>query len=140
MPPTAPDVESALASALRRVGDRWSLLVVNALLGGTRRYGEIADEVEGIASNVLAARLRHLEAEGLVLATPYSRRPPRYAYELTASGRSLAGALRLLAAWGAGTGGAEAPLHGACGTPLDVRWWCPTCQLAADEPGEPEYI
>ena len=57
--------------------------------------------VDGIAPNVLSRRLRHLEHEGLVVATPYSRRPLRLAYELTAAGRELAGALRLLAAWGA---------------------------------------
>ena len=111
--------------------------MVNALLAGSRRYGELADDIDGIASNVLAARLRNLEAEGLVLATPYSLRPRRYAYELTATGRDLADALRLLAAWG---GGGAGPAHAACGTPLEVRWWCPTCELTADDPGEPTFV
>ncbi len=133
--------EAPLAHALRRVGDRWSLLVVDALLAGPRRFGELNEAVEGIATNVLSARLRHLEAERLLVATAYSRRPPRYAYELTGTGRDLAGALRLLAEWGAGgPPSAEAPTHGTCGTPLEVRWWCPTCGTAADDPGEPVFI
>ena len=130
-----------LASALRRVGDRWSLLIVDALLDGPRRYNELQEQVAGIATNVLAQRLRHLEAQRIVLAVPYSRRPARFAYELTAAGRSLAGALRLLAEWGQESGGGEGARHGLCGTPLEVRWYCPTCDLVTDgEPDEPVYV
>lgn len=133
---------SPLASALRRVGDRWSLLIVDALLDGPRRYNELQEAVSGIATNVLAQRLRHLEAERIVLAVAYSRRPARFAYELTATGRQLAGALRLLAEWGAGgAGDAGAGRHDLCGTPLDVRWYCPTCDLVADRgPDAPVYV
>src|SRR5215218_2535388 len=90
-----------LAAALESVGDRWTLLLVEALLGGPRRFGDLQDALGGIAPNVLSQRLRRLESEGLVLAQPYSERPQRYVYELTASGHDLAGALRLLADWGA---------------------------------------
>jgi DNA-binding HxlR family transcriptional regulator len=126
---------SALALALDRVGDRWSLLLVEALLDGPRRFGEIADAVAGIAPNVLADRLRRLERVSVVRATPYSRRPLRLEYALTAEGLELAGALRLLADWGGRTGGAEAePLrHSACGTDLEARWYCPTCDRVVDE-------
>lgn len=125
-----------LADALSTVGDRWSLLLVASLLDGPRRFGELQQALEGIAPNVLSQRLRQLEQRGLVLAQPYSRRPPRYLYELTESGHQLAGTLRLLADWGARHGeadAAEAPRHSACGTPLEARWYCPTCQ----EPAEP---
>lgn len=126
---------SALDRALGRVGDRWSLLVVAALLDGPGRYADLAAAVPGIATNMLSQRLRHLEAERLVVAVPYSERPVRYAYELTEAGRSLAGALRLLAQWGAEAGDADGPLrppvHDACGTPLEARWWCPTCDQPA---------
>lgn len=129
---------SALDTALARVGDRWSLLVVDALLGGPLRFGELQRAVAGIATNVLAQRLRRLEAERVVLARPYSERPARFVYELTGSGHDLAGALRLLTRWGADPAGAAAttPAHADCGTPLDARWWCPTCDRvvgAADE-------
>jgi DNA-binding HxlR family transcriptional regulator len=176
---------SPLAAALQRVGDRWTLLLVAELLDGPKRFGELQEVVPGIATNVLTNRLRELERHGLVVATPYSRRPLRFEYELSRAGAELAGALRLLAAWGAASGplpqggdgrheavfggprpgddkspagphrGSERPassraggddagdpaelllpVHAACGTPLEVRHWCPTCQSVATDDEE----
>lgn len=127
---------SPLEEAVSRVGDRWALLLVDALLGGPRRFGDLQDDLNGIAPNVLTQRLRHLEREGVVVAAPYSERPPRFVYQLTASGQELAGALRLLAQWGAGAGrsdDAEPLRHPACGTALEARWWCPTCNRVVDD-------
>jgi DNA-binding HxlR family transcriptional regulator len=125
---------SPLSQALERVGDRWTLLVVDALLPGPRRFNELRQDVAGIAPNILTQRLRHLEREALLVAKPYSDRPRRFQYELTESGRELAGALRLLADWGSrGGAGADALTHAACGTPLEARWYCPTCDEAVDE-------
>ena len=81
--------DSPLAQALERVGDRWTLLLVDALLGGPRRFNELLEDVGGIAPNTLTQRLRHLEREALLVATPYSERPRRFQYELTESGRGL---------------------------------------------------
>ena len=134
---------SPLADALARVGDRWTLLIVGALMDGPRRFGDLQADVPGIAPNILTQRLRHLERESLVVARPYSERPPRMVYELSAAGRELAGALRLLADWGARNSEAAEPArHGACGTPLEVRWYCPTCERTVDEDeaDELEYI
>jgi DNA-binding HxlR family transcriptional regulator len=120
---------SALDVALDRVGDRWTLLVVEALLEGPRRWTDLAQAVPGIAPNVLADRLRRLERDALLMSRPYSERPVRLAYELTGTGRDLVGAIRLLADWGARRPeGGEAPRHRVCGTPLEARWWCPTCE------------
>ena len=120
--------DSPLAAALERVGDRWSLLLVEALLPGPRRFNELSEAVTGIAPNILADRLRRLESERVVSATPYSERPPRFAYALTAEGQELAGALRLLADWGSRVSRESEPLrHAACGTPVEARWYCPTC-------------
>jgi DNA-binding HxlR family transcriptional regulator len=120
--------DSPLAAALERVGDRWSLLLVEALLPGPRRFGELEEAVTGIAPNILADRLRRLETERIVSATPYSERPPRFAYALTDEGAELAGALRLLADWGSRVSPESEPLrHAACGTPVEARWYCPTC-------------
>jgi DNA-binding HxlR family transcriptional regulator len=131
----------ALASALEIVGDRWTLLVLAALLeAGPRRFGELQSDVTGIAPNVLTQRLRHLERHGLVVATPYSQKPPRFVYEVSAAGRELAGALRLLAGWGAARTEPSAPRHAVCGTPLQVRWWCPTCEQAVDDEAAPEEL
>jgi hypothetical protein len=68
----------------------------------------------------------------------------RLEYQLTSVGAELAGVMRLLAAWGAGSGAAEDastertgdsrhPAHAVCGTPLEVRYWCPTCQQLAED-------
>jgi DNA-binding HxlR family transcriptional regulator len=129
---------SALADALAAVGDRWTLLLVAALLDGPRRFGDLQEEVTGIAPNVLTQRLRALERNALVVTRPYSERPPRFVYELSAAGQELAGALRLLAGWGArNSEGSASPRHAVCGTPMEARWWCPTCERpVADEEGE----
>jgi DNA-binding HxlR family transcriptional regulator len=129
---------SALDGALARVGDRWSFLVVEALLEGPRRFNDLAESVTGIAPNILTDRLRRLEREGVVVSRAYQERPPRHDYALTEDGRELAGVLRLLAAWGssgsaAGSAEAIALRHIACGSPLDARWYCPTCARAVDD-------
>lgn len=132
-PRMAPD-RSALARAVETVGDRWSLLVIEALLDTPLRFNDLLESVQGIASNVLSQRLKHLEAQGLVIARPYSRRPPRMSYELSAAGAELAGALRMLAQWGSGrSDDMEALRHSTCGTPMEARWYCPTCSTAVDE-------
>jgi DNA-binding HxlR family transcriptional regulator len=125
---------TALAEALERVGDRWTLLIVEALLDGPRRFGDLQEAVSGIAPNILTQRLRHLEREAVIVSRPYSERPPRLAYELSAAGAELAGALRLLADWGARfADGAEPLRHEVCGTALEARWWCPSCDQTVDE-------
>lgn len=135
-----PQTTAALADALDRVGDRWTLMVVAALLDGPRRFGELAEAVPGVATNVLTSRLRDLVRQGLVVGTPYSRRPPRLEYQLAGPGRELAGVLRLLAAWGAGAGADPPPRHASCGTDLEVRWWCPTCSEPASEEDEEIWL
>src|SRR5712664_2233073 len=130
---------SPLAEALARVGDRWTLLVVEALLGGPQRFNDLLGQIPGIAANILSERLKRLEREGLLIARSYSERPSRAAYQLAAEGTELAGALRLLAHWGARHADpAEAPRHPACGTLLEARWYCPTCDHLVDhEPATP---
>jgi DNA-binding HxlR family transcriptional regulator len=138
---TAPT--SPLAAALERVGDRWSLLVVEALLSGPRRFGELTGAVPGIAPNILAERLRRLESDRVIRSSPYSQRPPRFVYQLTDEGAELAGALRLLADWGSRVAREAEPVrHATCGTPLEARWFCPTCARAVDgaEADEVRYV
>jgi DNA-binding HxlR family transcriptional regulator len=124
-----------------RLGDRWSLVVIAALLAGPMRYGELNEGIEGIAPNILSARLRKLHENGLVVSSPYSERPRRFEYRLTADGEELADALRLLADWSARRSEgdpAHAPTHAICGSPLELRWWCSTCaEEAAPADDEP---
>jgi len=130
----------ALADALQTVGDRWTLLVIATLLDGPRRFGDLQQELPGIAPNVLTQRLRQLERDALVVARLYSERPPRFVYELSSAGQELAGVLRLLASWGARNTGGEVR-HSVCGTAMEARWWCPTCeQPVLDEDGEELHL
>jgi DNA-binding HxlR family transcriptional regulator len=141
-----PPSSAALDAALSRVGDRWSLLLVAVLLGGPRRFNDLATELGGIAPNVLSDRLKRLEHQGVVVSAPYSRRPVRLSYQLTASGMDLADALRVLARWGAANAAAvhpaesPAPRHGACGTALETRWYCSTCARVVDDDEGDELI
>jgi DNA-binding HxlR family transcriptional regulator len=88
-----------VAGTLDLVGDRWSLLVMRDLLTGSKRYGELLASEEHIPTNILAARLKHLERVGLIERVPYSAHPPRYTYRLTAQGRALGPAIDALATW-----------------------------------------
>jgi len=114
-PPVTRQARSPLHDALERVGDRWSLAVVRALLDGSRRFSELERAVEGVSPTMLSRRLGQLEADGIVVARPYSSRPVRHRYELTDLGLGLAPVIDLLVQWGArsATGGAPAPASGA---------------------------
>jgi DNA-binding HxlR family transcriptional regulator len=130
-----------LGDALARIGDRWTLLVVAALLDGEKRFNELQEQLDGIAPNVLSGRLKLLGEQALIVSRPYSERPPRFVYELTERGRELAGALRLLADWGAASAGQAEPLrHAACGGALEARWWCPSCETVVDDPADDEIV
>jgi DNA-binding HxlR family transcriptional regulator len=90
----------AVANSLDIVGDKWSLLVVRDLLHGKSTYGELAQSPEGIPTNILAERLKRLEAAGIVVSTPYQQRPVRYAYALTPKGKALGDVLLAFVRWG----------------------------------------
>lgn len=84
----------ALAKALDHIGDRWTLLIVRELLIEPRRYARIREALPGIATNLLADRLRSLEADGVI------RQGSDGAYGLTESGRGLEKAVHELVRWG----------------------------------------
>lgn len=129
----------ALNRALERIGDRWSLLIVDSLQTGPLRFSDLSEKVTGIAPNTLSSRLTRLEEQGVIVSTPYSERPPRMVYELTAAGRDLAGALRLLAHWGdSHSDDGEAIRHDLCGTPLEAHWYCTSCERVVDQRAETE--
>jgi DNA-binding HxlR family transcriptional regulator len=90
-----------VAHALDLVGERWALLIVRELMRGPKRYTDLAEHLPGIGTNILASRLRDLEACGIV--TKRTLPPPAASrvYELTDYGRDLRSAIRELALWGA---------------------------------------
>src|SRR5215467_3544155 len=89
-----------VACSLDVIGDRWTLLVIRDLFAGKSRYGDFASSPEHIPTNILAERLKRLEASGLIESRAYSEHPPRYEYHLTQRGRDLAPVLDAVAAWG----------------------------------------
>ena len=89
-----------VAKTLEIVGDRWTLLIVRDLLGGTRRFQDLQTGLPGLAPNILSDRLKLMEEHGLVLRRFYSDRPPRAEYELTAKGQELGVVIGALASWG----------------------------------------
>ncbi|MFZ3467549.1 winged helix-turn-helix transcriptional regulator [Streptomyces sp. 4.24] len=95
------DQYCASARALDAVGDRWTLLIVRELLAGPRRYTDLHADLPGVSTDVLAGRLKDMEAQGL--ATRRKLPPPAAStvYELTARGAGLLPVLTALAEWGA---------------------------------------
>ena len=92
----------ALATALDRIGERWTLLVIRELLVGPKRYSDLREGLPGIAANLLAQRLRTLEADGLVRKRRLPKPAASTVYELTDLGRDLEPALLALMRWGSG--------------------------------------
>lgn len=90
-----------IANLLDIVGDKWTLLVVRDLLMlNKRRYGEFQSSPEAIPTNILAERLKRLEAAGLVKKEFYQDNPPRAEYFLTRKGADLGPVLKAMGQWG----------------------------------------
>ncbi len=89
----------AISELLSRVGDKWTVLVVNLMGGGPKRFSEIKREVGGISQRMLTLTLRALERDGLVTRTVTPSIPPRVDYELTDLGRSLLVPVQALGSW-----------------------------------------
>ena len=89
-----------IATALDVIGDRWTALVVRDLLLGPLRFGDLAEGLPGIGTNTLAARLKHLEAAGVVHRRLLPLPERGTVYELTAYGRELEPVLLALGRWG----------------------------------------
>ena len=91
-----------LSVSLEILGDRWSILIVRDLMvRGYRTFREFQDSGEGIATNILADRLRRLEAAGIITAAPVDADARRIDYELTEKGIDLAPVLLELFLWAA---------------------------------------
>jgi DNA-binding HxlR family transcriptional regulator len=90
-----------MAHALDLVGERWALLVIRELMHGPKRYTDLVEHLPGIGTNILAMRLRDLEAHGIVARRTLPPPAASKVYELTDYGRELRPALRELALWGA---------------------------------------
>lgn len=91
-----------IATTLDLVGDKWSLVIVRDMLVGKRRYGEFLASPEGIPTNILANRLKRMEAFGLIDRRPYQEKPRRFEYVLTDMGAALLPVLQSICRWANG--------------------------------------
>lgn len=90
-----------VAKTLDVIGERWALLILrDLLLQGARRFQDFQESLPGVAPNTLSARLKDLEAGGLIARHAYSEHPPRLEYQLTEKGKSLGPVMKALRDWG----------------------------------------
>jgi DNA-binding HxlR family transcriptional regulator len=88
-----------IAQALDVLGDRWTLLILRDLMSGLQRYGDIFENCGGLSPNLLSARLKRLEADGLVERHYFKGLPPRVEYTLTEKGWAVRPVLLSLIEW-----------------------------------------
>ena len=88
-----------ISALLQRIGDKWSLLVVQTLGEGSKRFNELRREIPSVSQRMLTLTLRNLERDGLVNRTVTPTIPPRVDYELTELGQSLQKPICGLATW-----------------------------------------
>ncbi|MBF6101487.1 helix-turn-helix transcriptional regulator [Nocardia cyriacigeorgica] len=100
MPRRSYDHHCAVSRALEIVGDRWNLLVVRELTAGPRRYSDLFADLPGISTDVLAARLKDLERDGILTKRRVGPRATTALYELTDTGAALRPVLEALSVWG----------------------------------------
>lgn len=89
----------AISEALARIGDKWTVLVVELLAGGPMRFNEIRHTIGNISQRMLTLTVRELERDGLVTRTVFPTVPPRVEYQLTKLGRTLREPLIAVAEW-----------------------------------------
>jgi DNA-binding HxlR family transcriptional regulator len=126
-----PGLDCSVAKALEVIGERWSLLIVRAVMHGNRRFGEMQESL-GIARNVLSARLQRLVDEEILERRAYQESPPRYEYFLTQKGLDLWPALIALLNWGdryspSPEGPRRLIVHKECGGTVSERGICESC-------------
>jgi len=103
---TAPDPGSTecqrVGEVLARVGDKWTVLIINELGDGARRFSELKRAIAGVSQRMLTLTLKNLERDGLVSRAVTASVPPRVDYALTDLGRSMLVPVRALGLWAQG--------------------------------------
>ena len=87
-------------TTLMLISDRWKVLIIRDLLGGTKRFGELRRSVGNISQKVLTTNLRSMEDSGLLIRKVFPEVPPRVEYTLTETGYSLKPILDAMVEWG----------------------------------------
>ena len=126
------DTLCPIAHSTGLVGDRWSILIVRELLMGQTRFQDLQAQT-GATGQMLAGRLKRLEADGMIERHAYTQRPLRHEYRLTPKGFHLMPVILALRTWGEtwckppGEALAMRMFHRKCGFELDLSGRCPTC-------------
>ena len=130
--------DCSLARALEVLGERWTLLIVRDAFYGVRRFSEFQSHLD-IPKAVLSDRLSGLVANDVLERRPDPEHAGRHLYELTAAGRELWPVLHALLVWGGRhrTPNTRTLEHAACGTQLDDRGGCASCDVT---PGPEEIV
>ncbi|AII74224.1 winged helix-turn-helix transcriptional regulator [Bifidobacterium coryneforme] len=87
-------------TTLLLISDKWKVLILRDLLGGTLRFGELRRSLGSVSQKVLTANLRQMERDGLVHRKVYPEVPPRVEYSLTETGKSLRPVIEAMRDWG----------------------------------------
>jgi DNA-binding HxlR family transcriptional regulator len=93
------DSKCPTRAVLDRIADKWTVLVLGLLEGGTRRFSDLQREIDGISQKMLTQTLRELERDGLVRRTVYPEVPPHVEYDLTELGRTLSEPIAAIRRW-----------------------------------------
>lgn len=93
-------MDCPVATTINLIGNKWKLLIIRDLLGGTKRFGELRKSLTGISQRVLTENLRDLEKDGLVNRKVYAEVPPKVEYSLNETGLSLSPIINAMAEWG----------------------------------------
>ncbi|SEH50589.1 DNA-binding transcriptional regulator, HxlR family [Mycolicibacterium rutilum] len=124
------EVES-VERTLALVGERWTFVILREIFLGVRRFGQLVRNLN-IPRPTLAARLRSLVDNGLLVRVPYAQDPERFEYRLTDSGRDLFPAVVTLMQWGdkhlpVPEGPPLVLRHQSCGQIVEARLLCSNC-------------
>ena len=89
-------------TTLTLISDKWKVLIIRDLLGGTRRFSELRRSIGRISQKVLTSNLRQMDDDGLIHRKVYAEVPPRVEYSLTDTGQSLKPVIDAMWNWGEG--------------------------------------
>ncbi|QCP53122.1 helix-turn-helix transcriptional regulator [Trinickia violacea] len=131
------DTVCPVARSTEVVGDRWTVLVLRELYMGASRFEEIQIQTEA-TPQMLATRLKSLEADGMVERHPYNEKPLRYEYRLTEKGKAFYPVIQALRAWGETWVKREDEeiavrfTHRVCGHEVGLDGMCPVCGVPVE--------
>jgi DNA-binding HxlR family transcriptional regulator len=89
-----------VATTVQLMGNKWKLLIMRNLLGGTQRFNELHRTIPGISQKVLTENLRSLENDGIIVRKVYAEAPPRVEYSLSDLGETIRPIIKAMETWG----------------------------------------